>query len=148
YIPDRHDEGYGLNIEGMERFKEEGVKLIITIDCGVRDFAPIELANKLGMEVIVTDHHEPDKELPPAFAIINHKRLDSKYPEQVLCGSGIAWKLIEAILIKKRNLVKDGQEKWLLDLAGIATLSDMVPLIGENRAIAHFGLSVLRKTRR
>jgi single-stranded-DNA-specific exonuclease len=156
YIPDRHNEGYGLNMEGIDELCAAGVKLMITVDCGIRDSDKIAHANKLGMEVIVTDHHEPAPEMPPAFAIINHKRIDSKYPEQVLCGSGVVWKLCEAILIKKRSLevgdkpfdLAQGKEKWLLDLAGIATLSDMVPLTGENRVIAHFGLKVLRKTKR
>ena len=148
YIPDRHNEGYGMNIEGVEGLKEEKVKLIITVDCGIRDFKPIALANELGMEVIVTDHHEPGEKLPKAFAVVNPKRSGSKYPEQILCGTGVAWKLIEAVLKLKPELVKDDQQKWLLDLAGLATLSDMVPLTGENRTIAHFGLKVLRKTRR
>ncbi len=148
YIPDRHNEGYGLNKEGIEELKNGGVKLLITIDCGIRNHSEIELANKCSMDVIVTDHHETSAELPNAFAIVNHKRGDCDYPEKVLCGSGIVWKLIEAILKKDRNLIKEGQEKWLLDLVGIATLSDMVPLTGENRVLAHYGLSVLRKTRR
>lgn len=152
YIPDRHNEGYGLNNEGIEEIYQGGVKLVITVDCGIRDNEKIEYANKLGLEVIITDHHEPlnppNGGLPDAFAIINHKRFDSKYPESILCGSGVVWKLIEAILIKKRDFLKEGAEKWLLDLAGIATLSDMVPLTGENRVIASFGLKVLRKTKR
>lgn len=156
YIPDRHEEGYGLNSEGVEELAQKGVKLLITIDCGVRDVEEIDHAKKLGMDVIVTDHHEPGENLPRAHAIVNHKLVDAKYPEQVLCGSGVAWKLIQAILKKRRKFIKDGQpfelphgkERWLLDLVGIATLSDMVPLRGENRALAHFGLRVLRKTRR
>ncbi len=153
YIPDRHDEGYGLNEDGVEELARVGVKLLITIDCGVRDHGEIAHAKKLGMDVIVTDHHEPGEDLPPALAIVNHKLTDAKYPEQVLCGSGVVWKLIEAIRLTaiSRNKPFDfahGQEKWLLDLVGIATLSDMVPLRGENRALAHFGLKVLQKTRR
>lgn len=154
YIPDRHSEGYGLNTKGIEELKDGKIEILITIDCGIRDHKQIELANELGMEVIVTDHHEPastkdgQDDLPPAYAIVNPKREDSKYPEKILCGSGVIWKLIEAILKTKRDLVGEGQEKWLLDLVGIATLSDMVPLVGENRALAHFGLSVLRKSRR
>ena len=111
YIPDRHTEGYGLNIEGVEELAKDGVKLLITIDCGIRDHKVIEQANKLGIEVIITDHHEQSEELPKAYAIVNPKRKDSKYPEQILCGSGVVWKLIEAILIKKRDLLKEGQEK-------------------------------------
>ncbi len=148
YIPDRHREGYGLNSEGIEEVAEKGVKLLITIDCGVRDVEEVEHACKLGMEVIITDHHEASTILPKALAIVNHKLPKSKYPENVLCGTGTVWKLIEAILQKRPQLLKPGQEKWLLDLVGIATLSDMVPLTGENRALAHFGLTVLRKTKR
>src|SRR3989344_2855105 len=148
YIPDRHAEGYGLNTEGVEELAKDGVKLLVTIDCGIRDNKVIDYAKELGIETIITDHHEPADMLPEAFAIINPKLKSSKYPEAILCGSGVVWKLIEAILIKKRDLIKEGQEKWLLDLVGLATLSDMVPLTGENRALAHFGLSVLRKNRR
>lgn len=148
YIPDRHIEGYGLNSEGIEELSKDKVKLLITVDCGVRDNKEIEHAKKHNIEVIVTDHHEPDKKLPDAYAIINPKIKKSKYPEKILCGTGVVWKLIEAILKTKRDLLKEGQEKWLLDLVGLATLSDMVPLVGENRVLAYFGISVLRKTKR
>ncbi len=162
YIPNRHSEGYGLNKEGIEELakpeKGDGVKLLITIDCGIRDNEEILHAKNLGIDTIITDHHEPEskeskngkpiQELPDAYAIVNPKRHDSKYPEKILCGTGVVWKLIEAILKKERDFMKEGQEKWLLDLVGIATLSDMVPLTGENRALAYFGLSVLRKTKR
>jgi single-stranded-DNA-specific exonuclease len=163
YIPDRHLEGYGLNGEGMEELANDGVKLLITVDCGIRDDKEILHAKKLGMEVIVTDHHEPalsadgqSENLPKAFAILNPKIKNSKYPEKIICGTGVVWKLIEAILKTKREFTKDGQpfelpqgrEKWLLDLVGLATLSDMVPLVGENRVLASYGLKVLQKTRR
>ncbi len=156
YIPDRHDEGYGLNIEGIKELKEENLELLITIDCGIRDNEAIDYANSQNIETIITDHHEPAEKLPKAFAIVNPKLKNSKYPEQILCGTGVVWKLIEAILKTKRDFIKEGQpfelpqgqEKWLLDLVGLATLSDMVPLVGENRALAHYGLQVLRKTRR
>lgn len=153
YIPDRHIEGYGLNNEGIEELSKDGIKLLITVDCGIRDHKQIEHARKLKMEVIVTDHHEPAQsesadDLPKAYAVVNPKREDSKYPEKILCGTGVVWKIIEAVLKTKRDLLKEGQEKWLLDLVGLATLSDMVPLVGENRVLAHFGLAVLRKNRR
>ncbi|OHA86120.1 MAG: single-stranded-DNA-specific exonuclease RecJ [Candidatus Zambryskibacteria bacterium RIFCSPLOWO2_01_FULL_35_19] len=148
YIPNRRIEGYGLNLEGIKEIADKKTKLLITIDCGIRDNQYVEEANKLGMEVVITDHHEPSDELPKAFAIVNPKRKDNKYPEQILCGTGVVWKIIEGILQTKRDLLKEGQEKWLLDLVGLATLSDMVPLTGENRALAHFGLSVLRKGKR
>ncbi len=156
YIPDRHTEGYGLNIEGIKELKEAGVSLLITIDCGIRDIDKIKFANDLKIDVIVTDHHEQGEILPEAYAIVNPKLNSSEYPEKILCGSGVIWKFIEAILKTKRDFKKDGEdlnvsvgkEKWLLDLVGLATLSDMVPLVGENRVLAKFGLSVLRKNRR
>lgn len=148
YIPNRHTEGYGLNLDGIDELKNGGAKLLITIDCGIRDIKEVKRANELEMDVIITDHHEPGDELPNAFAIVNPKLKDSKYPEQVLCGSGVVWKLIQGILKKQPFDLTQGKEKWLLDLVGIATLSDMVPLTGENRVLAHYGLKVLRKTKR
>lgn len=153
YIPDRHIEGYGLNSENVEELSKNGVKLLVTVDCGIRDHEEIDHAKKHGMDVIITDHHEEGDDLPNAYAVVNPKRKVSKYPEKILCGTGVVWKLIQAIIkterYKKRKIkIKEGQEKWLLDLVGIATLSDMVPLVGENRALAHFGLHVLRKSRR
>jgi single-stranded-DNA-specific exonuclease len=148
YIPHRHDEGYGLHLEAVETFAESGVKLLITVDCGIVDTDQVARAQKLGIDVIITDHHEPNEVLPPAFAIINPKRKDCTYPEQILCGSGVVFKLIQGMLFKNRFDVKEGQEKWFLDLVGIATLSDMVPLTGENRALAHYGLKVIRKSPR
>jgi len=153
YIPDRHIEGYGLNSEGIEELAKDGVKLLITVDCGVRDHKQIEHAKKHGIETIVTDHHEQADKLPKALAVINPKRKDSEYPEKILCGTGVIWKLIEALRLaslaqgKPFNFVP-GKEKWLLDLVGLATLSDMVPLVGENRILALYGLKVLRKNRR
>ena len=162
YIPNRHSEGYGLNIEGLIKLKEDNIKLLITIDCGTRDVEVVDKANEFGIDTIITDHHEVGEILPNAYAIINHKIKNSKYPEEVLCGSGIVWKLVEGILQILRNedekapRLRSGQirvpstgfEKWLLDLVGLATLSDMVPLLGENRVLAHYGLQVLKKTKR
>jgi len=148
YIPHRHDEGFGLNIEAVEQLAKEGVKLVITIDCGITDVTPVTRANELGLDVIITDHHEPPNPLPPAFAIIDHKQSDCNYPDKNLCGSGVAYKLIQAILKNDRLGIKEGHEKWLLDLVGIATLSDMVSLTGENRIFALYGLAVLRKSPR
>jgi len=158
YIPHRHDEGFGLNVEAIEQLVGEGVKLLITLDCGITDVKPVALAVEKGMEVIITDHHEPPAVLPPAFAIIDHKQTDCNYPDKHLCGSAVAFKFIQAIVKKAKegnvadsilkNGWKDGHEKWLLDMVGIATLSDMVPLIGENRVFAYYGLEVLRKSQR
>lgn len=148
YIPDRHDEGFGLNSEAIEQFKKDNVELIITVDCGIADYEHIKKAKDHGIDVIVTDHHEPNGHLPEAVAILNPKKDDCNYPDKGLCGTGVAWKLVQAILSKERFGIKKGQEKWLLDLVGLATVSDMVPLTGENRMLAHYGLRVLRKTRR
>lgn len=148
YIPHRHDEGYGLHLEAVDSFKEKDFKLIITIDCGIADSDEVAKAQELGMDVIITDHHEPKENLPPAFAVLNPKRADCDYPEKMLCGSGVIFKLIQGILKKDRFGMKDGMEKWFLDMVGLATLSDMVPLTGENRVFAHYGLKVLRKSPR
>ena len=148
YIPHRHEEGYGLNIGGIEKLKYDGVSLIITVDVGITDIEKVAHANSLKMDVIVTDHHLPGSILPPAYAVVNSKRADDAYPFKELCGSGVAFKLVQA-LIKRGNFgLKEGWEKWLLDVAGIATIADMVPLVGENRILAYFGLQVLRKSRR
>ncbi len=148
YIPHRHDEGFGLNIEAVEEIAERGAKLIITVDCGTADIKEVERANKLKMDVIITDHHESGAKLPKAYAIVNPKLKDSIYPFKELCGAALAYKLVQAILEKERFGIGEGQEKWSLDMVGIATLSDMVPLVGENRILAKFGLDVLRKSPR
>ncbi len=147
YIPHRNDEGFGLNSSAVNECVRRGATLIITVDCGTADREEIKLAKKKGIDVIVTDHHESNV-LPEAFAIVNPKRKDSSYPFPYLCGSAIAFKLVQAILSKENFGVKLGMEKWSLDMVGIATLSDCVPLIGENRILAHFGLEVLRRSPR
>lgn len=153
YIPHRHEEGYGMNVSGIEKLsKESGVKLIITVDSGIVDIAPVARANELGMEVIITDHHLPGEKLPNAFAIINpNARENETYPFRSLCGSGVAWKLVCAVLAeepKLREKVSEGWEKWLLDMVGLATIADMVPLTDENRLLATYGLLVMRKSPR
>ncbi len=148
YIPHRHDEGFGVNEDAVDTLLGQNVKLMVTLDCGISDVLPVAHAMKQGIDVIITDHHEPPADLPQAFAILDHKQVDCLYPDKNLCGSGMAYKFIQAILKKERFGLKAGMEKWLLDLVGIATLSDMVPLIGENRIFAHYGLNVLRKTQR
>ncbi len=147
YIPHRHDEGFGLNEEAVNEIEKRGTKLLITVDCGTADHFEVEHAQKAGIDVIITDHHESD-ELPKAYAIVNPKRKDSNYPFKELCGAGLAFKLVQAILEKEKFGVKEGMEKWSLDMVAIATLSDMVPLVGENRILAKFGLNVLRKSPR
>ena len=148
YIPHRHNEGFGLNDEAIEKFKEDKVNLVITVDCGIADLEEAKKLKKSKIDLIVTDHHEPKEELPEALAVVDAKRKDSKYPFKDLCGAGVAYKLVQAILSRNNFGLKEGTEKWFLDMVGIATLSDMVPLIGENRALAFYGLKVLGKSPR
>lgn len=148
YIPHRHDEGFGLNAEAVEELAKEGARLLITVDCGISDTAEVALANSLGLDVIITDHHEAGEKLPEALAIVNPRHPLSTYPFPHLCGAAVAYKLVQAMLEKNDFSLKPGIEKWSLDMVGIATLSDMVPLVGENRILASFGLNVLRKSRR
>ncbi len=147
YIPHRHDEGFGLNTDAVDEANRRGAKLIITIDCGTADIKEVGHANSLGIDVIITDHHEAN-ELPDACAVVNPKIKGSEYPFKELCGSGVAYKLVQAIYMKNNFGLVSGVEKWSLDMVAIATLSDMVPLVGENRILSHFGLSVLRKSPR
>lgn len=147
YIPDRSLEGYGLNNDAIDSFHKDGTKLLITVDCGISNILEIKYANSLGFDVIITDHHIPKSELPEAFAIVNPK-ISNEYPEKMLCGAAVAWKVVCALLKCGDFDIKDGFEKWLLDMVGIATLSDMVPLQGENRTLSYFGLVVLRKSPR
>ncbi len=150
YIPHRHDEGFGLNHEAMEKIAGGGVKLLITVDCGVADVSEVEGMQKRGVDVIITDHHELGDILPPAFAIVNPKcKTDGKnYPCDMLCGAGVAYKLVQGLLKSKNFGLKDGVEKWSLDMVGMATCADMVPLRGENRVFAYYGMKVLRKSPR
>lgn len=146
YIPHRHYEGFGLSIEAVDKLKVDAVQLIITIDCGTTDIEAIAHAKTLGIDVIVTDHHEPGEQLPDAVAIVNPKL--GNYPFTELCGAATVFKLAQALLREIPHTLKPGQEKWWLDMVGLATIADMVPLVGENRIFAHFGLQVLRKSRR
>ncbi len=152
YIPHRHLEGYGVNVGGIEKLAQEGTTLIVTVDSGITDVEAVLRARELGIDVIVTDHHLPQDGLPDAFAILNpNAREDETYPYKSLCGAGVAWKLVCAVLahgFAGRELIPPGWEKWLLDLAGLATIADMVPLTGENRVIAKYGLLVMRKSPR
>ena len=144
YIPHRHYEGFGLSEMAVEKLAGDGVKLIITIDCGTSDLEAADKAASLG---VITDHHEPKETLPTAVAVVN-PRVGESYPFPHLCGAAVVFKLAEATLSCGEFAVKPGHEKWWLDMVGIATIGDMVPLIGENRVFAHYGLQVLRKSRR
>ncbi len=146
YIPHRHYEGFGLNTGAIDKLAVQGVKLIITIDCGTSDVEAVLHAKTKGVDVIVTDHHEPPAVLPDAVAIVNPKL--GTYPFTELCGAAVVFKLAQALLSRTEHSLIAGAEKWWLDMVGIATIADMVPLIGENRVLARYGLQVLRKSRR
>ncbi|MEK9176974.1 MAG: DHH family phosphoesterase, partial [Patescibacteria group bacterium] len=147
HAPERAD-GYGLNAKSLATLRDEGVSLVITVDCGITDVKEVEYANALGIDVIVTDHHLPQSELPKAYAVVNSHRADDAYPFKGLCGTGVAFKLVEGLVARGGFPLPAGWEKWLLDLVALATVADMVPLTGENRTLVRFGLTVMRKGRR
>ncbi len=148
YIPDRHDEGYGMSILGIDVLEKKGASLIITVDLGITAIAEVADAISRNIDVIVTDHHAPLSQYPAALAVVHPKK--GSYVNQDPCGAGMAFYLVCAFLEKHREEfgVKEGWEKWLLDLVGFATLSDMVPLTGENRMLVSYGMMVMKKTRR
>src|SRR6476660_8012142 len=142
FIPERLRDGYGLQAAAIERLHAEGVRLIVSVDCGIRATEAATRARELGVDLIVTDHHEPDGTLPPALAVINPKRPDCTYPDKHLAGVGVALKLVQALCQRA------GKEKWLpafIKIAAIGTLADVVPLVGENRVIAKLGLASLSR---
>jgi single-stranded-DNA-specific exonuclease len=142
FIPERLRDGYGLQPASIERLHALGVALIISVDCGIRGVEAAARARALGLDLIITDHHEPDTELPQALAVINPKRHDCSYPDKNLAGVGVALKLVQALCIKT------GHTSWLpafVKVAAIGTLADVVPLTGENRVIAKLGLEMLSK---
>lgn len=150
-IPHRHKDGFGLHAHLIDQIEREGATLIVTIDLGSSNVKEVEYANSKNIDVIITDHHEPHDELPPAFAILNPKQKDCNYAEKNLCGSGVIFKLTHLLIEEARKRKYDiaiGYEKWLLDMVGLATISDMVPLTGENRVFAQYGLKVLQKNKR
>ncbi len=145
YIPKRLDEGYGLNKEAIKKIYDAGYKLIITVDCGITGMKEIEYAYSLGMEVIVTDHHEPLDEIPKAVAVIDCKRKDSKYPFKGLAGVGVVFKLTQAL--SQRLCLEEKEYLKYLDIVCIGTISDIVPLVDENRVISKLGLKLVAQTR-
>lgn len=148
YIPHRDTEGYGFHAAAVEKLAKDNVTLVITADVGTSDGEATKLAKTLGTDVIITDHHLPSDDVPKALALINPNKEGDAYPCKDLCGAGVAFKLVQALLQKGTFDVKEGWEKWLLDLVAIATVADMVPLVGENRSLLFWGLQVLRKSRR
>jgi single-stranded-DNA-specific exonuclease len=142
FLPERLRDGYGLQPAAIERLHADGVRLVISVDCGIRGADAARRARELGVDLIITDHHEPDVELPPALAVINPKRTDCSYPDKDLAGVGVALKLVQALCTRANR------DAWLpgfVKVAAIGTLADVVPLVGENRVIAKVGLDLLSK---
>ena len=137
YIPDRYKEGYGVSTESIDYAEENNVKLIITVDCGIKAVNQVEYANSKGIDFIICDHHLPENKVPKAYAVINPKQKDCVYPFKDLCGCGIAYKLITAHNLKSENKLNI---RCLLDFVALATVSDMMPLINENRVMVFHGL--------
>ena len=145
YLPDRKKEGYGISIKAIEHAFNKKQKLIIALDCGIKAHKQIEYAKEKGIEFIICDHHNPDKNLPKALAILNPKRKDCMYPYKELCGCGVGFKLIQGIETKQS---KDNQIINYLDLVALAIAADVVPLTGENRVLAFIGLQIINSNPR
>jgi single-stranded-DNA-specific exonuclease len=149
YIPNRLEEGYGLNVEAMDEIASRGTKLIITVDCGINAVDEVEYAVSLGMDVIVTDHHQPAEVLPPALAIINPLQPDDNYKFKELAGVGVAFKLVMGVRYYLREEGHLGENapniKKYLDLVTLGTVADVVPIVGENRIFVKHGLELLSR---
>ncbi|MGM0471285.1 MAG: single-stranded-DNA-specific exonuclease RecJ [Bacillota bacterium] len=143
HLPNRLEEGYGLNQAAIEDLAEQGVELLITVDCGISDYQEIEVANQLGIDVIITDHHEVPDRVPQATAIINAKQEECNYPFRELCGVGIAYKLITALARRDEDIVEQEIKEQYLDLVSVGTVADIVSLVDENRIIVKYGLELL-----
>ena len=146
YIPNRFDEGYGLNLEAIQQLASEGINLVITVDCGIRSLEEVALAKQLGMKIIITDHHLPGKELPDADAVIDPHQAGDPYPFKMLAGVGMAYKIAKAYLLAYPDPAIDYRQ-WL-ELVSIGTVVDIAPLDGENRALVKAGLQQMRQTQR
>lgn len=147
YIPNRFIEGYGLTIGSVDRIKEMQADLIVTVDTGSLSHKEVDHANSLGIDVIITDHHNVADQHPKAIAVINPKRKDHSYPYRDFAGVGVAFKLVQALMTELKGL-DNGQEKWLLDFVALGTVCDIVPLSGENRMLVGYGLKVLKVSKR
>ena len=146
YIPDRYDEGYGISYKGIDYASDNAFSLIIALDCGVKAIDKVAYAKSKGIDFIICDHHRPGKKLPPAVAILDPKRPDCEYPFKELCGCGVGFKLIQALASKDGQSVESLEE--YLDLVATAIGADIVPIVGENRALAYFGLQVINSNPR
>ncbi|HFB99658.1 MAG TPA: single-stranded-DNA-specific exonuclease RecJ [Phaeodactylibacter sp.] len=146
YIPDRYQEGYGISFEGIDYAKQNGMTLIIAMDCGIKAVEKVKYAKEKGIDFIICDHHLPDAELPPAIAVLDPKRKDCNYPYKELSGCGIAFKLAQAFV--EQHSLETEQLGELLDLVVISIACDIVPMLGENRTLAFWGLEKLNQTKR
>ncbi len=146
YIPNRFDEGYGLNMDALTELANADTDLVITVDCGIRSIAEAEHARDLGLDLVITDHHHPGENLPPALAVINPKQKGDEYPEKMLAGVGIAYKIAAALLEKRPAYGLSAHH--LLDLVALGTVADLAPLSGENHALVRKGLKVMRHAQR
>jgi single-stranded-DNA-specific exonuclease len=146
YLPHRQSEGYGLSMHGIEHCRQQKVSLLVTNDCGSTDHAEVDAARLAGIDVVITDHHEPPAELPSALAVVNPKRPDSEYPFTELAGVGVAFKLAWSLLSRRGRPRQELTD--LLDLVGLGTIADVVPLVEENRILARFGLEAIRTSSR
>jgi single-stranded-DNA-specific exonuclease len=148
YIPNRFDEGYGLNKDALDFLKADGVKLVITVDCGIRSPDEALHSQTIGLDLIISDHHHPDgTNLPPALAVINPKQHGDPYPDKELAGVGIAYKIAEALASVQQS-ANNFQLNDLLDLVALGTVADLAPLVGENRVLVRRGLKQIRETKR
>lgn len=145
YIPHRIREGHGLNTSALEQLQEQGISLVITVDCGVTGIPQVKRANRKGLDIVITDHHTPVDELPPAIAVIDPKRTDSGYPFSELAGVGVGFKLLQALY---QGMGREEQLEPLLDLVAFGTVADMMPILGENRYLVKHGLRLMNTTPR
>lgn len=151
FLPDREKDGYGVALHTIERLASEGVELLVTVDCGIANGIELGRAHELGMQVIICDHHQLGQHFPEHAIILHPLAPGETYPNKTLCGTGVAFKFASALIIeaqKRGASFPQGYEKWFLDLVAIATVTDVMPLTGENRVLEYYGLRVLQKTRR
>jgi single-stranded-DNA-specific exonuclease len=149
YIPNRFEEGYGLNKDALSNLQDEGVKLVVSVDCGIRSPDEANHAHSIGLDLIITDHHQPaDGDLPSAFSVVNPKQVDDLYPDKDLAGVGVAYKIIQALVESVGTSPEGFQVEDLLDLVSLGTVADLAPLSGENRMLVRKGLAKIRETKR
>ncbi|NQT05072.1 MAG: single-stranded-DNA-specific exonuclease RecJ [Dehalococcoidia bacterium] len=145
YIPHRLTEGYGLKTTALENLRQQGIGLVVTVDCGITSLSEVKKAQRMGLDIVITDHHTPLPEMPPAVAIVNPKLAGSAYPFTELTGVGVAFKLLQALY---QSIGRGGQLEELVDLAALGTVADMSPLLGENRYLVKEGLKLMNRSPR